>query len=355
MRIHFKIDPIRNLSLSAMEIKQIANEFSDAEITSTVKIDTGHINNSFLVTTASNDNFILQKINQNVFKIPAWVIDNLIRINKHLIASDYPYKVAKLRYTINNKPFYYDKTGFWRAVEYIEDTNNLLVCPNAEIAFKSGNAYGHFVRSLSGLNLKEIKDVIPNFHNPQKRYDELESAIKTNYNNRVVEAGELIAQAKQYKSIIDKYEFATRNLPIRLVHNDTKISNLLFNKDLSTVKAIIDLDTVMPGYLINDFGDMVRSFCNPVAEDEADLSKVNFNIEFYKSLMEGFLSALKDFITPEEKAALTIGVETIIYTQFIRFLSDYLNGDIYYRSDYKEQNLNRAKVQLHLLRQIIER
>ena len=338
-----------------MEIKQIASVFSEAEIASVVKIDTGHINSSFLITNVRNEKFVLQEINQNIFKNPEWVIDNLIRINDHLSASVYPYRIAKLRYTKNNKPSYYDKSDFWRAIEYIEDTTNLLVCPNAEMAFKSAETYGLFVKYLCGLNPKEIKETIPNFRDPQKRYNELESAIKVNYHNRADAAGELITQAKKHKPIIIEYENAIVNLPIRLVHNDTKISNLLFNKDLSKVKAIIDLDTVMPGYVINDFGDLVRSICNPAAEDEADLSKVIFNVDYYNSLLKGFLSALNQTITAEEKAGLVTGAKTIIYTQFIRFLSDYLNGDIYYKSDYKEQNLHRAKVQLHLLKQAIER
>jgi thiamine kinase-like enzyme len=337
-----------------MEVKQIAEYFSTADTIAIESITAGHINQSYLVTAGQNKRFVLQKINQNVFKNPKGVIDNLIKINDQLNVSDYPYQVAKLRYTKNNKPFFFNNTGFWRAVEYIENTTNLLVCPSAEIAFRSAKAYGHFARSLSGLNQNEIQVVIPDFHDPQKRYEELESAIKVNDNNRVIEAGELIAQARKYKHIISEYKHAIKDLPIRLVHNDTKISNLLFNNNLSEVKAVIDLDTVMPGYLINDFGDMVRSFCNPAAEDEADLNKVIFNVDNYNSLSEGYLSVLNDFITPEEKAALNIGVKAIIYTQFIRFLSDYLNRDIYYAIDYENQNLARAKVQLHLLKQVIE-
>ena len=337
-----------------MEIKQIANEFFKDEIISVVKIEAGHINSSYLVMNSSDEKFILQKINQNVFKNPARVIDNLIKINDHLIASDYPYRVAKLCYTKNKKPFYNDESGFWRAVEYINNSTTLFVCPNIEIAFKSGKAYGLFLKSLSGLDQEEIKVVIPDFHDPQKRYDELESAIKTNFNNRVDEAGNLITHARQYKHIIREYNQVITDTPIRLVHNDTKISNLLHKEDLSEVKAIIDLDTVMPGYLINDFGDMVRSICNPAAEDEADLSKVIFNVECYIELRNGYLYALNEIITPKEKEALSTGVKTIIYTQFIRFLTDYLNGDTYYNLDYEDQNLIRSKVQFHLLKQIVE-
>lgn len=337
-----------------MDIKQIANLFSNAEINSVVKIEAGHINTSYLVSDTRNEKFILQRINQNVFKNPVWVIDNLVKINDHLIGSDYPYRVAKLLYTHSNESFFIDKSGLWRAIEYIERSKTILICTNAETAFIAAKAYGHFVGSLSELNQKKMEIVIPDFHNPQKRYDELESAIKINFNNRVEEVDNLISQARQYKHIIAEHKKATTDLPIRLVHNDTKISNLLFNEDLTDVMAIIDLDTVMPGYIINDFGDMVRSICNPAAEDETNLNKVSFNNGFYKRLLQGYLSALKGSITSEEKEALPIGIKSIIYTQFIRFLSDYLNGDNYYNIAYDDQNLNRARVQLHLLEQIME-
>lgn len=337
-----------------MEVKKVASLFSEVEIKATEVIVAGHINNSYLVSTFGNDKYILQKINQNVFKNPGGVIANLIKINDYLIALDYPYQVAKLLYTKKEEPYFIEKTNFWRAIEYIENSRNILVCPNRETAFYTGKAYGHFIKSLSGFEQRKIEIVIPDFHDPQKRYTELELSIKTNFDNRVIEAGELIEKAIKYKDIISEYKQVTKDLPIRMVHNDTKLSNLLFNIDLSEVKAIIDLDTVMPGYLINDFGDMVRSICNPAEEDEMDLKKVVFNVDYYIALRNGFLNGLCEIISKEEESALTIGIKAVIYTQFIRFLSDYLNGDNYYSLTYQDQNLKRARVQSHLLIQVID-
>jgi len=336
-----------------MEIKQIAAKFSVSEITDISIITGGHINQSYLVANEQNEHFVLQKINTTVFQNPVDIIDNLIKINRLLDSSDYPYRIAGLRPTIKKESYYQDKAGCWRSMDYIDNTKNLKVCPNAKIAASTGKAFGLFAKYLRELPTKEIKIVIPDFRNPEHYFRKLEKAIEVNYNNRVKDAEELISNAFSNCNIIDKYKVAIKEHPIRLVHNDTKISNLLFNKDLSEVKAIIDFDTVMPGYLINDFGDMVRSVCNPAAEDEADLSKVVYNADYYKNLHKSYLFALMGTITPEEKAALNVGAKSVIYTQFIRFLSDYLVGDKYYRIEFKNQNLNRAKVQLHLLLQII--
>ena len=351
MQFYIKAHPIGSLPIPVMEIKQIAKRFSTSEIIAIEGISGGYINQSYLVTTGQNERFVLQKINSSVFKNPKGVIDNLIKINHGLTSANYPFEVAKLKPTLSNELFIREKSELWRAMEYIDNSQSLLVCPNAETAALTGIAYGQFIKCLKGINPDQIEIVLPDFRNPIHHFKAFENAVEADLVNRVKDVEILISQASFYQNIIDEYQKTIKELPLRLVHNDTKISNLLFNEDLSEVKAVIDLDTVMPGYLIDDYGDMVRSVCNPAAEDEKDLSKVVFNFDYYKILKQAYVETLNGFITPKEITALNIGAKSIIYTQFIRFLSDYLNGDTYYSIAYKDENLNRAKVQLKLLQQ----
>jgi len=337
-----------------MEIKEIAKEFSISEITEVSIIKGGHINQSFLVTNKKNGKFVLQKINTSIFKNPVDIIENLIKVNQHLKTTKYPYQIADLRLTINGDSYFTNDYGFWRATEYIKNSKAIQICTNNKTAVNTGKAYGDFVKFLNELKLNDIKTILPNFRKPELWFIELEKAININYKSRVENTHELISKARYFKTIIGEYNSVIKNHTKRILHNDTKVGNLLFNSDETTVNAVIDLDTVMPGYLINDFGDMVRSVCNSAVEDESDLTNVIFNLDYYNVLKDSYIDSLNGIITNEEISSFQIGIKTILYTQFLRFLSDYLSGDEYYQIEYSEQNLNRAKVQMELLEQIIK-
>ena len=312
-------------------------------------IGEGHINNTYLVTPPEGHKLIIQKINRQVFRKPEELMANLVKILDHLAQNKYPYRLLRIIQTISGEPYWSDRTGFWRALEYIDNCSTLTHTNDTRIARMTAEAYADLIKTLAGLPPSAIRETIPDFHNPQKRFEEFIDAVNEAVDNRTDHAGSLIEQAMAFSGITHQYAEIVANMPLRVTHNDTKLSNILFGKSLDKVVAIVDFDTIMPGYVINDFGDLARSICNTGCEDEADISKVSFSTTLFKAISEGYVSTLKDTLAPKEKENLLFGVRIIIYTQFIRFLCDYLIGDRYYRITYPEQNLNRANVHLKLL------
>ena len=312
-------------------------------------IGDGHINNTYLVIPLEGHKLILQKINRQVFRKPEELMANLVKILDHLARNKYPYKPLRIIHTTSGDPYWSDPSGFWRAFEYIDDCSTLTHTNNTRIAWMTAEAYSVFINTLAGLSPSVIRKTIPDFNNPGKRFEEFIDSVNEAVTDRADYAGSLIEQAMDFSDITRQYAEITADLPLRVTHNDTKLSNILFGKKLDRVVAIVDFDTIMPGYVMNDFGDLARSICNTGREDEADISKVSFSTSLFKAISEGYVRTLKDTLTPKENENLLFGVRIMIYIQFIRFLSDYLIGDRYYRIAYPEQNLNRANVHLKLL------
>ncbi len=320
---------------------------------SLTKLIIGHINHTYKVS--GQRCFILQKINTAIFKNPEGLMKNIEVIGKHLKRSDYPYEVLNIIKTKSDQLFFRDTNGAcWRVFDFIKDSYSIDQVEYKEQAYQGGQVFGTLLSCLADLDVSKIVETIPNFHNWRLRWKAFEVAIENDLAQKSASISDFIQQVKSYEQWlkITLKTIAADQLPIRITHNDTKINNILFDQKTRMVKAVIDWDTIMPSTLISDYGDMVRTFANSSNEEEKDISKVNFNFEKFTRLTDGFLSKIKRNITQQEQKNLVNGALIITYIQTIRFLTDYLNGNTYYQTNYATQNLVRAKNQMHFFEQL---
>ncbi len=332
----------------------------NAEIVDVKILKGGIINKTFLVQIKeSNKKFILQQINHSVFQdIPA-LMANLKLITGHLQK-----KASKLKglstfltykyYHLPNGENYYLHTDntYWRLSDYLEHESNIDK-KNPQIVFESGKLYGYFIRLLRDIDLRSIHETISAFHDSEKYYRNFTFAVKNDKAKHLKNSQHIYASLYAYRYLVEDYQKLknAERLPLRLVHNDTKIDNILFNRKNKAL-SVIDLDTCMPGYLPVDFGDAIRSLANTGKEDDLDLNKVSFDFNLYREFTKGFMSSVRSFIEPAEKEALPFFALLITYEQALRFYADYLNGDIYYHTEYPDHNLQRTKTQLKLLNEM---
>ncbi len=302
----------------------VAARFTKDKVLKFKQISGGHINQTYLIHTETGPDpnaFILQKINTHVFRDPEGLVQNLVKITDHLLASGYPYQPVSIKQTNERKLLYQHDAETWRALEYIANSLSVEKAANPEIVETAGTAFGELTKAMLTMDPNELAETIPDFHNPEKRFNDLLMAVDNAQANKKEVAQSLIEHALALSMIVENYDQIITNLPKRVAHNDAKVGNILFDDSLSKVIAIIDLDTMMPGYLMNDFGDMARSMCNPVDEDATDLKGVYFDERKFQYLTKGYLGVLRDEITNQELSSLITGIKTIIYTQFIRFFN----------------------------------
>ena len=239
----------------------------------------------------------------------------------------------------------------------IENTIGYAIAESRDMFEDAGRAFGTFVRNLSGFPAEELYEVIANFHNTESRFSDFKKALENNYENRkdnVKEEIEFVLSREKYTSkVVSKLK--SGEIPLRVTHNDTKLNNVLMDVDTNRAVCVIDLDTIMPGSLLYDFGDAIRSGCNTGLEDEKDLSKVSFDIDLFESFSKGFLEGIGDNITKEEMELLPFAGILMTYECGMRFLGDYLNGDVYFKTQYPEHNLVRCRTQFKLVRDMEER
>lgn len=345
----------------------VCNFIIYGDLINIVKYGSGHINDTYLVTynqAGKPIKYIFRKINKKIFKKPENVIHNTVNVikcikrklqelNQKLISQ----KVITLIRTIDGKNYYIDDSGdYWCAMLYFENAYTIDFIKNKEQAYAAAREYGKFQKYLIDEDLKKYKSTIPDFHNPYRRLESLKKIIKNDPFNRVKFAQDEIKYVLIKNRLINRLnEFIlNKQLPLRITHNDTKINNVMLDKKTHKGVAVIDLDTVMPGYVIYDFGDLVRTAISPVAEDEKEISKVSLQTDFFDAVSCGYLQVLSEYLTSIEKENFVYGAELIIYEQAVRFLSDYLNGDVYYNIKYMEHNLTRARNQIALLKSVQE-
>ncbi len=341
------------------------NDFADISISFPLEGDfhscrqygSGHIHDTYLLKTSVKQGFaeyILQRLNTYVFNKPEALQDNLHRILEYLHAHAdsslsgiiYP----ELLNTRQGDNYHRDEEGnFWRVYRYIPDSKVYDRVENLDQAFEGGRLFGLFCASLKGYNARRLHITIPDFLDIEVRLRQLMIAQLANPVGRFKHAGGEFNKILEHQLISRNFTRVRPALPERVAHNDTKISNILFHKRTDKGIAVIDLDTVMPGTLLTDFGDMVRTFTAESGEDEKDPVRNGCNPDFFRTLYTGFMESVKDFITEVEHANLLLGAKLMIYMQAVRFLTDYLNGDVYYKISYPLQNLDRAKNQLKLL------
>ena len=320
-------------------------------------INAGHINDTFLIKTDVK-NYILQKINHSIFKNIPELQNNILRVTEHIKQKliqnnieDINRKVLQLIAAKDENYFVKDKDGnYWRMLSFIEGSHSYDKLSSPELAFNAGLAFGEFDAMLFDLPGEPLFDTIKDFHNLQYRIDQLNDALIDNNVNRAgLVRDEIKAIAKRKNEMLLFYQnISNGSLPKRIIHCDTKINNVLFDEKYA-ILCVIDLYTVMSGTITSDFGDAIRSGTNTGAEDDMNLENVSMHIDLFEAYTKGFLKGTKSFLTPQEKDCLAYSAKMFAYMQAVRFITDYINGDIYYKIEYPEHNLQRTKAQLKLL------
>ncbi len=339
----------------------IANFNIEGDILKVKPFGSGHINDTFLVKTSAGgrSEYLLQKINHFVFKDIVGLMNNMNVITDHLKEkvrnTGDPDKEVLTPVKCNNGKYYcQDVDGnYWRMTYFLENTRSYDVVTTGQQAYQGGVAFGRFQRLLCDLDPGTLVHTIPDFLNMQKREDDFRIAIANDVAGRTekvkTEIDFLLSRAEVMKEILEMGKAGL--LPLRITHNDTKFNNILFDQD-DHVQCVIDLDTVMPGYVAYDFGDGIRSIINTAAEDEKDLDAIQLHIPLFAEFTKGYLSQTIYFLTEQELNSLIKGVLLLPYMQAVRFLTDYLNGDIYYKIQFEEHNLQRTNAQIQLLRML---
>jgi len=314
------------------------------------KLGNGHIHDTFLLDGPAK--FVLQRINTNVFTKPEIIARNLRMASAYIAKNfpDYPFlKAAKAK--SGEDMMWDEQRSPWRLFPYIGNTITLESASTPGEAFEAAKGFASLTRKLDGITVEKFDTPIDWFHDLAWRFEQLQDAIQNASEERKTESSSALQQIQEYSYLVTEYlKWTSRgHLKLRVVHNDTKINNILFDSRSQKAVAVIDLDTLMPGYFIYDLGDMIRTFVSPVSEEEHDLSKISFRFPFYQALLDGYLSEMGEVLSDEEKNAIPFSGLMMTYIMAIRFLTDYLNGDIYYHIDYSGQNLIRAANQLKLL------
>lgn len=344
------------------EIQSIFDQFEHKfNFQSYIKLTSGHINDTFLIHTDASEHYVLQCINHKVFKNVPDLISNKVTVSNHLLKKlnylspkEIGKKVLCFIKAKNTENFYYtDGINYWNLMPYIERGGTYEVVTNSKMAYEGGKLMGEFLKLTSDLDASKLVEIIPKFHDMSFRLQQYKLAIQSARVDRLKKA-ELyinwVSKLRNEMQILQNLK-ETGRIPIRVTHNDTKISNMLFDeKDRGM--CVLDTDTVMPGIVHYDFGDAIRTICNMATEDETDLSKVEFNLLFYKSYTKGFLEKMGEVLTPIEIQYLPLAAKTMVFIIALRFLTDYLNNDIYFKTQYSEHNLDRTKNQYKLIQSL---
>src|SRR2546423_4156338 len=339
---------------------QIYGEILHAE---TLKI--GHINETYSATYSQGGTrvrYIHQKINRNVFKNPAAVMKNVMRVTTHLRRKLEAQNARHLTRrslivipTRDGQSYFLDGDhGVWRTFIFIEGVETFEAVESPEQAFQAGRAFGEFQRLLVDLPGERLFETIPDFHNTRKRFAALQQAIQKDHYNRAKDARAEIEFALKREPIVDIIlnAMAKGKVPERITHNDTKFNNVMLDVLTGEAMCVVDLDTVMPGCALYDFGDMVRTTTSPTLEDEQDLSKVRMQMPMFKELAQGYLSSASEFLTKAEKSFIAFSGKLITFEIGIRFLTDFLSGDTYFRIHRSGHNLDRCRTQFKLVASI---
>lgn len=315
------------------------------------QIGSGHINRTYLLSTDDNEKFILQNINTQVFKNPYAIANNIQAVADYL-KDHYPnYLFPAPITTLNGELMFQFEDEFWRLLPFVPNSVAFDTLSEPKQAFEAAKQFGKLSRLLNNFDSSLLKPTIPGFHDLNWRYEQFTCALTKTTNGLRADAKEEIEHALHHHFIIDFYKSYAINgdFPTRVMHHDTKISNVLLAENTNDGICVIDLDTLMPGKFISDLGDMMRTYLCAFSENETDLDKIKIRIPYFSAMVEGYLSEMATILTETEKELILFSGKYIIYMQALRFLTDYLNGSIYYPISYPEQNLDRTKNQFKLL------
>jgi len=348
--------------------KKLVNILNQYDFNGTIKeikpITVGHINDTFVVeydVECKTEKYLLQWINHNVFKKPIEVMENVVGVTTHIkgkiaeAGGDTEREVLTVFKTKTGENYALaEDGGCWRVYNFVDNSYSLDGVRSSDDFKMAAIAFGNFQKQLADYPIKTLKDTIPNFHNTVSRFNDFKVALEENKSGRKDEAKEeiefVLAHEKDCSVLVDMLN--SGELPLRVTHNDTKLNNVLFDKTTNKPLCVVDLDTVMPGSSLYDFGDSIRFGANTGAEDEKDLSKISLDLDLFKAYVEGYLESAGDALTENEITYLPFAAKLLTFECGIRFLGDFLNGDVYFKTEYPEHNLVRARTQFKLVADI---
>lgn len=327
--------------------------------------DCGHINDTFMVNYKKNDGtlckYVLQRINTDIFTNPDELMENIKNVTNHISnkvkeANGDPLRETLCLIETNDGGYYYQapEDDCWRAFVFITGAKTYDMVEKPEHIYTTGKALGQFQKHLSDFKVETLFETIPDFHNTAKRYEAFVEAVNEDKVGRVesvqADIDFIMTRAEETKLVVNMIKEG--KLPLRVTHNDTKFNNIMIDDETEEGIAVIDLDTVMPGVSLYDFGDCIRSSANTAAEDEQDLSKVSFDLNLYEYFTRGYLESVKDSLTPTEIEYLPFSVKLLALELGMRFLMDHINGDTYFKVHRENHNLDRARGQFRLAQDI---
>ena len=316
----------------------------------------GLINKTWRIKN-SHDDYILQKINHTIFKHPDDIASNVRMLADYLTNTHPDFLFIKVIKTKSNEEIaHIAGRGYFRLCHYVKQSHTINAVEKTEQAYEAAKKFGQFTKLLSGFPIDNLRITLPDFHNLSLRYQQFTEALKKGNKKRIQQSKELIDFIIANRKIVETYGNILHNpsFKLRVTHHDTKISNVLFDKNDKGL-CVIDLDTVMAGYFISDTGDMIRTYLSPVDEEERDFSRIEIREEYFSAIWKGYMSEMHDELSNEEKNHFIYSGKFMIYMQAIRFLTDYLNNDIYYGAKYDDHNLTRAGNQAMLLQRLMEK
>ena len=330
-----------------MELSRVIETFKiDNKYKFHEQLFSGHINETYLVTLDNNDKYIVQKMNNYVFKDPVALMDNIINVTTYIKEQYKKIGVDSKRYVLDfieskdNKYYSIVDGNYYRMYHYIDNSDTYYSSDNLNILYEMGYAFGNFQKMLSSFDASTLHEIIPNFHNTIDRYNNLKKSIALDVKGRVAEVKDLIDEYMKYEELACKMTHMLQDgeLPLRVTHNDTKCNNVLIENGTNKGIAVIDLDTIMPGLAGFDFGDSIRSGASMAKEDEIDASLIGCDVNKFEAYAKGFLKATKDTLTQNEKDTLVLGAFNMTIECGVRFLTDYLDGDKYFHVKFENQN-----------------
>ncbi len=318
------------------------------------KLGHGHINQTYLLTTTLGKKFVLQCLNHKVFTQPLHVAHNIKLIDNYLKAHSPDYVFPAPINSTNGDSMINHQGQFWRMSPFIENSMAYETVAEPFQAFQAAKQFAKLSRLLNNFDASTLAMTIPKFHDIVWRFKQFQEAIAGSTDKLIASAKTEIYKAENYHFIIDYYQsYQLRDdFPDRVMHHDTKISNVLLHQETHEGLCVIDLDTLMPGKFISDLGDMMRTYLCAFSEEETDLDKINIRIPYFEATIKGYLSEMANYLTQTEKELILFSGKYIIFMQALRFLTDYLNNNIYYPIQYAEHNLNRARNQFKLLHEL---
>ncbi len=344
----------------------IEHFFGENHLAELLVCQTGHINHTYFLRINGGEksgHHVLQKINGNIFKKPEQVMENIDKVTSHIKNKYEQLEINPLRRVLSLVPtvtgekwFVDEKNTVWRMYIFIENATTYDVVQSPEQAYQAAKAFGEFSSLLSDLPIDQLHETIPDFHDTPKRFEQFEQAVAKASSERIASAKKEIEFANSRKNITSVLTdcIADGTMKLRITHNDTKLNNVMIDDNSEKGICVIDLDTVMPGLALYDFGDCVRSATPSGEEDEKNLDLIEMDIEMFEALVRGYIESAGESLSPKEIELLAFSGKLITYEIGLRFLADHLNGDVYFKTHRENHNLDRARVQFKLVQSMEE-